>query len=105
MRSRGVQNAAERGRPGSKNLDGVKGRLEAWYPLEIPQNRQSFVWKGLEQNTRVLEKLGKRLGGCLYSATVGSRRQQPPIALDRHCEERSCEATQDSFRTERRSNE
>jgi hypothetical protein len=26
----------------------------------------------LEQNTRVLEKLGKRLGGRLYSATIGS---------------------------------
>ena len=32
---------------------------------------------------RILEKLGKRLGGRLYSATVGSGRQQPPIALDR----------------------
>ena len=54
-------------------------------------NRQRFVWKGLEQNTRVLEKLGKRLEGRLYSATVGSGRQQPPIALDRQCEERSCD--------------
>src|SRR5277367_5153498 len=35
-------------------------------------NRQRFVWKSLEQNTRVLEKLGKRLGGRLYSATVGA---------------------------------
>ena len=71
--------------------------------LEIPQNRQSFVWKSLEQNTRVLEKLGKRLGGRLYSAAVGSCHQRPPIERDRHCEERSCEATQGSFRTEKES--
>ena len=45
-----------------------------------------------------LEKLGakhaifgeawKRLAGRLYSATVGSCRQQPPIERDRHCEEK-----------------
>src|SRR5271156_5856921 len=55
-------------------------------------NPQSFVWKSLEQNTQVLEKLGKRLGGRLYSATVGSCYQRLPIELDRHCEERSSEA-------------
>jgi hypothetical protein len=32
-------------------------------PLEIPQNRQSFVWKSLEQNTPDLEKLGEMQGG------------------------------------------
>src|SRR5271155_4945022 len=88
------QNAAESGRPEAKNLESIKGRLENLYPIEIPQNRQRCVWKSLEQNTRVLEKLGKRLGGRLYSATVGSCQQRPPIELDRHCEERSCEATQ-----------
>src|ERR1700678_3294142 len=45
-------------------------------------NRQRFVWKSLEQNTRVLEKLGKRLGGGLYSATVGSCHQRPPTELE-----------------------
>ena len=28
MRSGGVQNAAEKGRPEGKNLEGIKGRLE-----------------------------------------------------------------------------
>src|SRR5277367_2938211 len=72
----------------------------------MAQNRQSFLWKSLEQNTRVLEKLGKRLGGRLYSATVGFCHQRPPIELDRHCEERSSEATQGvALVRKRRSNE
>src|ERR1700674_3929497 len=80
MRSGGVQNAPETGRKKEKNWEGIEGRLEALYPFEIPQNRQRFVWKSLEQNTRLLEKLGKRLGGGLYFATVGSL---PPAASDR----------------------
>jgi hypothetical protein len=30
-------------------------------PLEIPQNRQSFLWKSLEENKRDLERLAKKL--------------------------------------------
>ena len=37
--------------------------LGALQPIEIPQNRQSFVWKSLEKNDRDLEKLGEMQGG------------------------------------------
>jgi hypothetical protein len=37
--------------------------LEALQPIEIPQNRQSFLWKGLEKNKRDLERLAQKLGG------------------------------------------
>src|ERR1700729_2585549 len=86
-----------------------KASKDVWKPcnpLEIQPSRQSFVWKTLEQKTRVLEKLGKSLGGRLYSATVGSCRQRPPIELDRHSEERSCECDPGvAFVRKRRSNE
>jgi hypothetical protein len=32
-------------------------------PLEISQNRQSFLWKSLEETSGNSEKLGKKLGG------------------------------------------
>src|SRR5271168_56133 len=41
-------------------------------PLKSHKTAKALFGKGLEQNTRVLEKLGKRLGGRLYSATVGA---------------------------------
>jgi hypothetical protein len=45
--------------------------------LKSHKTAKEFFGKSLEQNTRLLEKLGKRLGGRLYSATVGSL---PPAA-------------------------
>jgi hypothetical protein len=63
MRRGGVWNAVE----------GRRGRQKIWrnntlgfgglQHVEIPQNRQSFVWKSLEQNTLDLEKLGETQGG------------------------------------------
>src|SRR5271163_815949 len=41
--------------------------LEALQPFEIPQNRQSFLWKSLEKKGGDLEKLGEkawRIPGC-----------------------------------------
>jgi hypothetical protein len=34
--------------------------LGALQHLEIPQNRQNFLWKCLEKNMRDLQKLGKK---------------------------------------------
>jgi hypothetical protein len=45
-----------------KNLEKNLLDLEALQPIEIPQNRQSFLWKGLEKNKRDLERLAKELG-------------------------------------------
>jgi hypothetical protein len=45
-----------------KNLEKNLLDLEALQPIEIPQNRQSFLWKGLEKNKRDLERLAQELG-------------------------------------------
>ena len=37
--------------------------LELLQTLEIPQNRQSFLWKCLEKTSANLEKFGNKLGG------------------------------------------
>jgi hypothetical protein len=42
--------------------------LEALQRIEIPQNRQSFLWKSLEKNKRDLERLAKNVEACLNSA-------------------------------------
>src|SRR5277367_3872182 len=80
MRSGGVQNTAEKGRMNEKNLEGIKGLWKPCNPLKSHKTAKDFFGKSLEQNTRLLEKLGKRLGGRLYSAIVGSL---PPTASDR----------------------
>jgi hypothetical protein len=33
-------------------------------PVEIPQNRQSFLWKSLAKTSLILEMLGKMQGGA-----------------------------------------
>src|ERR1700677_160455 len=43
-----------------KNLEKDLLGLEALQPIEIPQNRQRNLWKGLEQNSLDLERLGKK---------------------------------------------
>jgi hypothetical protein len=53
--------------------------LEALQPIEIPQNGQSFLWKSLDENTLNLEKLARKLGRRLYSATP-CLRQRPGAA-------------------------
>src|SRR5271156_3577154 len=40
--------------------------LKPLQPIEIPQNRQSFVWKSLEKNDRDLEKLGENAWRCAF---------------------------------------
>ena len=75
MRSRGVQNEAERGRLQQKNLETIKSHFLPLQPLEIPQNRQSFVWKSLDKNTLDLEKVGEKQGRfgmekCRETATI-----------------------------------
>src|ERR1700691_1977407 len=40
--------------------------LRPLQPPEITQNRQSFLWKSLEENRRDLEKLGEKAWARLY---------------------------------------
>jgi hypothetical protein len=46
----------------------IKGGFLGLQPLEIPQNRQSFLWKSLERNTLDLEKLGETQADRHYFA-------------------------------------
>jgi hypothetical protein len=54
-----ANNAAERKPTPRKSLE-----RDSLQPIEIPQNRQSFVWKSLEKNNRDLEKLGENARRC-----------------------------------------
>jgi hypothetical protein len=58
---------------GAKSLEGTLEGLETLQAFEIPQNRQRNLWKSLEKNSLVLEKLAKKLGGFPGAAT-GDRR-------------------------------
>jgi len=46
----------------AKYLDVDALGLDGLQPIEIPQNGQSFLWKSLDKDSRVLEKLAKKLG-------------------------------------------
>src|SRR5271168_3770613 len=48
---------------GAKSVEGTLEGLETLQAFEIPQNRQRNLWKSLEKNSLVLEKLAKKLGG------------------------------------------
>jgi hypothetical protein len=44
--------------------------LRPLQPPEITQNRQSFLWKSLEENRRGLEKLGEKAGRAFISPSL-----------------------------------
>jgi hypothetical protein len=44
----------------TKNLESGFSGLRRLQPLEIPQNGQRIVWKGLEKTGGILEKLGEK---------------------------------------------
>jgi hypothetical protein len=48
----------------AKNLEVDLFVLEPLQPIEIPQNGQRILWKSLDKNSLVLEKLAKKLGGA-----------------------------------------
>jgi hypothetical protein len=67
---RGRRNAAWRRREYGRTEAGTGKNLErhrlgflGLQPLEIPQNGQRNLWKSLDENTLVLEKLGELQGG------------------------------------------
>ena len=60
IRLGGGRNEAGRRRGRQKPWKTLNSGLEALQPLEIPQNRQSFLWKSLEKTDGDLEKLGEK---------------------------------------------
>ena len=60
----GGWNGADARRGAAINLEKHLFTIWGLQPLEIPQNRQSFLWKSLEKTSRDLESLEKRLSGA-----------------------------------------
>jgi hypothetical protein len=61
----------EKSRPSLAAISFSFGGLQ---PVEIPQNRQSFLWKSLQKTSGDLEKLGERFGGApLFRRLCSSR--------------------------------
>jgi hypothetical protein len=55
-----TKNAVERRPMSQKKFGKDSFGLRPLQPPEIAQNRQSFLWKSLEENRRDLEKLGEK---------------------------------------------
>ena len=73
IRRGGVWNTAEERRKSTKIWRNITWGFGGLQPLEIPQHRQSFVWKSLDENTLDLEKLGEMQGGSpLFSRICSS---------------------------------
>ena len=61
-----AKNAVERRPMSQKKFGKDSFGLRPLQPPEIAQNRQSFLWKSLEENRRGLEKLGEKAWARLY---------------------------------------
>jgi hypothetical protein len=61
-----TKNAVERRPMSQKKFGKDSFGLRPLQPPEIAQNRQSFLWKSLEENRRDLEKLGEKAWTRLY---------------------------------------
>jgi hypothetical protein len=74
-------NTAKKRAIARKDLEKRFFGLRPSQPLEIPQNRQSFLWKCLEKTSGDLEKLGKKLGGSpLFRHLCPSRNAAAPVS-------------------------
>jgi hypothetical protein len=87
MRRGGGGNAAETEAGAEKYLEGHPLGFWGLQPLEIPQNGQRNLWKSLDRNTLVLEKLGKPQGGPPLFRHV---RSSPRAALERELGHMHC---------------
>ena len=94
MRSGGVQNAAEKGRLKEKNLG--KHQTDVWKPcnpLKSHKTAKDFFGKAWSKTRDFWRSLEKGLEGAFIPPPLAPSHQRPPIKRDRHCEERSSEAT------------
>ena len=94
MRSGGVQKAAEKGRMNEKNLEGIKDVWKPCNPLKSHKTAKDLFGKAWSKTRDFWRSLEKGLEGAFIPPPLAPGHQRPPIELDRHCEERSCEAIQ-----------
>src|SRR5271163_2487197 len=93
MRSRGVQNAAERG---GRRRKIWKTSKDVWKPcnlLKSYKTTKDFFGKAWSRTRDFWRSLDKGLEGAFILPPLPPSHQRPPIERDRHCEERSDEAT------------
>src|SRR6202789_4287324 len=91
MRSGGVQNAAEKGRLRRKIWKASKDVWKPCNPLKFHKTAKALFGKAWSRTRHFWRSLEKAWRAPLFRRGC-SPHQRPPIELDRHCEERSCEA-------------
>src|SRR5580658_11313435 len=94
MRSRGVQNAAERGGRRRKIWKASKDVWKPCNPLKSHKTAKDFFGKAWSKTRDFWRSLEKGLEGAFIPPPLAPSHQRPP--RDRHCEERSDEATRGS---------
>src|ERR1700722_4614971 len=93
MRSGGVQNAAEKG---CRRRKIWKASKDVWKPcnhLKSHKTAKDFFGKAWSETRDFWRSLEKGLEGAIIPPPLAPSHQRPPIERDRHCEERSDEAT------------
>src|ERR1700687_1366503 len=93
MRSGGGQNTAEKGRVKEKNWKPSKDVWEPCNPLKSHKTAKDFFGKAWSKTRDFWRSLEKGLEGAFIPPPLAPSDQRPPIKRDRHCEERSDEAT------------
>jgi hypothetical protein len=88
MRSRGVQNAAERGGWRRKIWKPSKAVWKPCNPLKSHKTAKDLFGKAWSKTREFCKSLEKGLQAAFIPPPLAPSRQRPPIGRDRHCEER-----------------
>src|ERR1700752_429190 len=91
MRTRGVQNTAERGGRRRKIWKASKDVWKPCNPLKSHKTAKALFGKAWSQTRDFWRSLEKALDGAFIPPPLAPSHQRPPIDLNRHCEERSDE--------------
>src|ERR1700684_1658480 len=90
------QNTAKRGRPEAKNLEASKDVWKPCNPLKSHKTAKDLFGKAWSKTRDFWRSLEKVLEGAFIPPSLAPNPRRPPIKRDRHCEERSDEATRGS---------
>ena len=88
MRSRGVQNAAERGGRRRKIWKPSKAVWKPCNPLKSHKTAKDLFGKAWSKTREFWRSLEKGLQAAFIPPPLAPSRQRPPIERDRHCEEK-----------------
>jgi len=88
MRTRGVQNAAERGGRRRKIWKPSKAVWKPCNPLKSHKTAKDLFGKAWSRTREFWRSLEKGLQAAFIPPPLAPSRQRPPIERDRHCEEK-----------------